>query len=96
MPTYALAPPARRPRRAAPRAVGRGVLRAPQRKPSLGPSRGERHHRYQSGSEAGRHADRPERHGHRRHAIAVGAILVTNNTREFERVPGLVLEDWVK
>ncbi|PXW51488.1 tRNA(fMet)-specific endonuclease VapC [Grimontella sp. AG753] len=30
------------------------------------------------------------------HAIAVGAILVTNNTREFERVPGLVLEDWAK
>ena len=29
------------------------------------------------------------------HAIAVGAILVTNNTREFERVPGLKLEDWV-
>ena len=24
------------------------------------------------------------------------AILVTNNTREFERVPDLVLEDWVK
>jgi tRNA(fMet)-specific endonuclease VapC len=30
------------------------------------------------------------------HAISAGCILVTNNLREFERVPGLVVEDWVK
>lgn len=30
------------------------------------------------------------------HAIATGAVMVTNNTRDFERVPELVLEDWVK
>lgn len=30
------------------------------------------------------------------HAIAAGAILVTNNTQEFERVTDLILEDWAK
>jgi len=29
------------------------------------------------------------------HAIAIGCTLVTNNVREFRRVPGLVYEDWV-
>jgi tRNA(fMet)-specific endonuclease VapC len=29
------------------------------------------------------------------HAIASGCILVTHNMREFERVPGLQVEDWV-
>ena len=28
------------------------------------------------------------------HALASNTILVTNNTREFERVPGLRLENW--
>lgn len=28
------------------------------------------------------------------HALALGNCLVTHNTREFERVEGLVLEDW--
>lgn len=30
------------------------------------------------------------------HAIASDCTLVTNNTREFQRVPGLILEDWSK
>jgi tRNA(fMet)-specific endonuclease VapC len=29
------------------------------------------------------------------HALALGAVLVTNNTREFERIEGLRLENWV-
>ncbi len=29
------------------------------------------------------------------HARALGLILVTNNTKEFARVPGLRVEDWV-
>ena len=29
------------------------------------------------------------------HAIALDVVLVTNNTREFNRVDGLMLEDWV-
>lgn len=30
------------------------------------------------------------------HALATGCVLVTNSTREFARVPGLVLEDWMQ
>ncbi len=29
------------------------------------------------------------------HALAAGCVLVTNNAREFERVEGLILENWV-
>lgn len=29
------------------------------------------------------------------HALTLGLTLVTNNLREFERVPGLVVENWV-
>jgi tRNA(fMet)-specific endonuclease VapC len=30
------------------------------------------------------------------HALYKNLILVTNNTKEFQRVPGLLLEDWTK
>ena len=30
------------------------------------------------------------------HALAAGLILVTNNEREFQRVPGLQIENWTK
>ena len=30
------------------------------------------------------------------HALAVGATVVTNNTRHFSKVPGLVVENWVE
>ena len=29
------------------------------------------------------------------HACSLGLVLVTHNTREFRRVPGLVVEDWL-
>ena len=28
------------------------------------------------------------------HAVSIGATLITHNTREFGRVPGLTVEDW--
>lgn len=28
------------------------------------------------------------------HALSMGAVLVTHNTRGFTRVPGLAVEDW--
>jgi len=30
------------------------------------------------------------------HALALGATLVTNNTQEFGRVPGLRVENWIR
>lgn len=30
----------------------------------------------------------------RAHALSLGIILVTNNTREFERIKGLKVADW--
>lgn len=29
------------------------------------------------------------------HALSLGAVLATNNTREFNRVPGLTVIDWI-
>lgn len=29
------------------------------------------------------------------HALALGAVVVTDNVREFERVPGLIVENWL-
>jgi tRNA(fMet)-specific endonuclease VapC len=30
------------------------------------------------------------------HALSLGALLVTNNTREFERIPGLQFANWIE
>ncbi|MDM0113490.1 type II toxin-antitoxin system VapC family toxin [Variovorax sp. J22R133] len=30
------------------------------------------------------------------HALATGAVVVTDNTRHFARVPGLVIENWLR
>ncbi|MCW5221871.1 type II toxin-antitoxin system VapC family toxin [Verminephrobacter aporrectodeae] len=30
------------------------------------------------------------------HALAIGAVLVTDNVRHFSRVPGLMLENWLR
>lgn len=30
------------------------------------------------------------------HVVSLGATLVTNNEREFSRVPGLVVENWAE
>jgi tRNA(fMet)-specific endonuclease VapC len=30
------------------------------------------------------------------HALSLGAVLVTDNTRHFQRVDGLVIENWIR
>jgi len=30
------------------------------------------------------------------HAVSSGAVLVSQNLREFQRIPGLKLEDWTQ
>ena len=35
------------------------------------------------------------RHTRTAHALAVGCTLITNNEREFRRVKGLVVENWL-
>jgi tRNA(fMet)-specific endonuclease VapC len=30
------------------------------------------------------------------HAVSMGVVLVTNNEREFSRVPGLIIENWAR
>ncbi len=30
------------------------------------------------------------------HALSLGVVLVTNNTKEFKRIPNLKVEDWLK
>ncbi len=30
------------------------------------------------------------------HALALGCVLVTDNVREFSRIPGLVVENWIR
>ena len=50
----------------------------------------------QGNPQAGRHADRALRRADRRTARARGAVLVTNNLREFARVKNLITVDWLR